>query len=284
MNGHATLSVRSLEKSYGTPNGSILRVLNGISLEVAPGGVVTLVGPSGCGKSTLLNILAGIETADAGEVDLAGQPVLGTRGRFGYMFQADILLPWRSANANVALALEIDGVPVSEARRRATELLERVGLGSFGAYYPHELSGGMRQRVALLRTFLSRRSFYLFDEPFASVDYPTQLDLEAMVEEFLGEQQAGAVVVTHDIDSAIAVGDQILVLSAPPCRIHSRIDLQGQFGGLSPLERRRHSAFGECFRQVLGAVMETSSGNGLRGAGSRRPTGTSARGSAVVQS
>jgi NitT/TauT family transport system ATP-binding protein len=190
--------------------------LDHLTLSVHEGEVVALVGPSGCGKSTLLELLAGLQQPDEGVV--AAEPG-------AYMPQRDLLLPWRNALANAALALECSGVRKAEARRRAQPLFERFGLRGFEDARPAELSGGMRQRVALARTFLSGRPLLLLDEPFASLDQITRASLQEWLADALGGEPRTVVLVTHDVQEALYLADRVAVLSPRPGRIVDEIEV-----------------------------------------------------------
>jgi ABC-type nitrate/sulfonate/bicarbonate transport system ATPase subunit len=191
-----------------------LLVLDRLSLRVEPGEVLALVGPSGCGKSTLLELLAGLQQPDEGRVE--AEPA-------AYMPQRDLLLPWRTALANAALALECAGVRKADARREAQPLFERFGLGGFERARPHELSGGMRQRVALARTFLSGRPLVLLDEPFASLDQITRGSLQEWLAGALREEPRTVVLVTHDVQEALYLADRVAIMSPRPGRIVAEI-------------------------------------------------------------
>jgi ABC-type nitrate/sulfonate/bicarbonate transport system ATPase subunit len=188
--------------------------LEHLTLSVREGEIVALVGPSGCGKSTLLELLAGLQRPDAGAV---------TAEPGAYMPQRDLLLPWRSALSNAALALECSGVRKADARRRAQPLFERFGLGGFEDARPAALSGGMRQRVALARTFLSGRPLLLLDEPFASLDQITRASLQEWLAEALSAEPRTVVLVTHDVQEALYLADRVAVLSPRPGRIVDEI-------------------------------------------------------------
>jgi NitT/TauT family transport system ATP-binding protein len=189
-----------------------LPVLDGIDLALEPGGRLAVVGPSGCGKSTLLSLLAGLEQPDAGEITGAGIE------RCALMPQRDLLLPWRSALDNAGLALELAGVPRGDARTRALPLFERFGLDGFAGTPPHELSGGMRQRVAFLRTLLAGKPVLLLDEPFGALDAITREELQEWLAAALDAEPRTVVLVTHDIDEALRLCDRLLVLSRRPAR------------------------------------------------------------------
>src|SRR3954447_16802882 len=190
--------------------------LDDLSLTVGRGEVVALVGPSGCGKSTLLELVAGLQEPDAGRV--AAEPA-------AYMPQRDLLLPWRSALANAALALECGGVRKADARRQARPLFERFELAGFEQSRPHELSGGMRQRVALARTFLSGRPLMLLDEPFASLDQITRGSLQEWLAEALRSEPRTVVLVTHDVQEALYLADRVAIMSPRPGRIVMELEV-----------------------------------------------------------
>ena len=184
--------------------------LDRVDLEVGPGEVVAVVGPSGCGKSTLLELAAGLQVPDEGSVRAP---------TCSYMPQRDLLLPWRDALGNAALALECQGVPRAEARRRAEPLFERFGLAEFERSRPAALSGGMRQRVAFLRTLLAGRPLLLLDEPFGALDAITRADLQEWLAATLAVEPRTVVLVTHDVEEAAFLADRIVVLSPRPGRI-----------------------------------------------------------------
>ncbi|MCC7021527.1 MAG: ABC transporter ATP-binding protein [Thermomicrobiales bacterium] len=201
--------------------GRRLKALDGVTLRVGAGEFVALVGPSGSGKSTLLDIIAGLLSPDSGAVLLDGaQTTAGQRlGRSAYMQQRDLLLPWRTTIGNAALGLEASGVARATAERRAGAQLERFGLGGFGAAYPAQLSGGMRQRTAFLRTMLPEKSLLLLDEPFGALDALTRADLQAWLALLWEQERPSVILVTHDVEEAIFLADRVLVLTARPGRI-----------------------------------------------------------------
>lgn len=194
------------------------------------GEFVAIVGPSGCGKSTLFNLIAGIEPLTAGEITLRGDP--DPEGRWlscGYMFQEDLLFPWRTVLDNAALGLEVSGVcSRGQARDRARELLPRFGLEGFEAHHPSELSGGMRQRVALLRTLLLRRPLLLLDEPFAALDALTRRELQDWLRETWTSGSEAALLVTHDVREAIYLANRVYVMSGRPGSVIAEIEVRGQ--------------------------------------------------------
>lgn len=186
------------------------------TLRVGAGEFVSVVGPTGCGKSTLLNIGAGLLAPSAGEVRVFGRPLEGINSRAGYMFQADALMPWRSAVDNVMVGLQYRGVDDAEARRQADAWLERVGLGGFGDRYPHQLSGGMRKRTALAQTLALDPDIILMDEPFSALDIQTRQLMENEVLDLWAAKKKAVLFITHDLDEAIAMSDRVVVLSAGP--------------------------------------------------------------------
>jgi ABC-type nitrate/sulfonate/bicarbonate transport system ATPase subunit len=194
--------------------------LDGLDLGVHPGEVVAVVGPSGCGKSTLLELGAGLQEPDEGTVMAAGahEPE-ARRAACAYMPQRDLLLPWRDALSNAALALECQGTRRKEARRRAEPLFERFGLAEFERAHPSDLSGGMRQRVAFLRTLLPGRPILLLDEPFGALDSITRADMQEWLALALAEEPRTVLLVTHDVEEALYLGDRVAILSPRPGRV-----------------------------------------------------------------
>ncbi|HEX2391702.1 MAG TPA: ABC transporter ATP-binding protein [Solirubrobacterales bacterium] len=209
------VSITGLEHSYGE-----LRTLQRLDLEVPAHGVVGLVGPSGCGKSTLLELICGLREPDAGTVAIAGGSSAPERlERCAYMPQRDLLLPWYSAIDNAALALRNQGVGRAEARRRAGELFARFGLAGFERSRPAELSGGMRQRVAFLRTLVAGKPVLALDEPFAALDAITRTEMQEWLAGALRGEPRTVVLVTHDVEEALYLCDRVVVLSARPARV-----------------------------------------------------------------
>jgi NitT/TauT family transport system ATP-binding protein len=186
------------------------------TLSIAPGEFVSVVGPTGCGKSTLLNVGAGLLAPSTGRVTVFGEPLCGINRRAGYMFQADALMPWYSALRNVTAGLDFRGMPPAEARRLGEEWLARVGLREFGDRYPHQLSGGMRKRVALAQTLILDPDIILMDEPFSALDIQTRQLMENEVLELWSARKKAVLFITHDLDEAIAMSDRVIVLSAGP--------------------------------------------------------------------
>ncbi len=214
----ASLEIRKIRKSFETEQGR-MTVLDGLSFRVRDGEFVSVLGPSGCGKSTLLNILSGLLPYDEGEIYWEGQRVPHLRSRAAYMIQKDLLLPWRRVLENVLLFPEILGIPRSESEPKARTLLMEVGLQGFERHYPHQLSGGMRQRVALARTLIANKDILLLDEPFGALDAITRANLQDLLLHLWHRYRPTILFVTHDIEEALLLSDRILVLSAVPARI-----------------------------------------------------------------
>ncbi len=187
-----------------------------VTLQVAEGEFVSVVGPTGCGKSTLLNMAAGLLAPSSGSVAVFGEPLAGINRRAGYMFQAESLMPWRTAVGNVMAGLEFRGVPPAEARAQAEGWLRRVGLGGFGDRYPHQMSGGMRKRTSLAQTLALDPDIILMDEPFSALDIQTRQLMENEVLELWQARRKAVLFITHDLDEAIAMSDRVVVLSAGP--------------------------------------------------------------------
>jgi ABC-type nitrate/sulfonate/bicarbonate transport system ATPase subunit len=209
------VALADVRRHYGE-----VQALDGVSLQVESGEVVALVGPSGCGKSTLLELVAGLQEPDGGTVEVSGAAdAPARRASCAYMPQRDLLLPWRDAIGNAALALECEGVGRPEARRRAAPLFERFGLADFERSRPSALSGGMRQRVAFLRTLLAGRPVLLLDEPFGALDSITRASMQGWLAEALEEVPRTVLLVTHDVQEALFLADRVVLLSARPGQV-----------------------------------------------------------------
>ncbi len=227
--------------------------LNGIDLDIRDGEFVALVGPSGCGKSTLLNLIAGLDRASSGEVVVEGRTVLGQlQPHVGYLFQRDALLPWKTVEGNVELPLQFRNVPPAERKRRVHEWLSRVGLAGFERRYPHQLSGGMRKRVALAATFIYNPRILLMDEPFSALDVQTRNLMENELLELWQEHRKTVLFVTHDLEEAISLADRVVVLTANPATVKKVFDV--------PLPRPRNVyevRFEEGFRRLHEEIWES---------------------------
>lgn len=207
-------------------NGKLrVEVLRPIDMHVAQGEFVTLIGPSGCGKSTLFNIIAGVEQPDEGRIVLDGEANAPRAGRTGYMPQQPLLLPWRTVEENVMLGLDVRRVPRKQALQEAHTLLKRFGLVEFAQHYPATLSGGMQQRIALLRTVLFNHTFLLLDEPFGALDALTRLSLQSWLLDIWQSFHSSVLFITHDVREAILLSDRIYVLSARPAHVLRVVDV-----------------------------------------------------------
>jgi ABC-type nitrate/sulfonate/bicarbonate transport system ATPase subunit len=224
MPSEPKLRLDGVSRSFRTPGGSF-QALAEVSLSVPQGRFISLIGPSGCGKSTIFNIIAGLLEPSTGRVLIDGVDATGTIGRVGYMLQKDLLLLWRTVLDNVILGMEIQGVPLSEARERALPLLQRYGLAGFEHLYPDALSGGMRQRAALLRTLLFDTDVILLDEPFGALDAQTKLQMQEWLMQLWSDFRKTVVFVTHDVDEAIYLSDEIYVMGTRPGRILESIPI-----------------------------------------------------------
>lgn len=243
------VELRDTTMKYETMEGEI-EALGGLSLSVDRGEFVSLVGPSGCGKSTLLSLVAGLLFPTGGEVLIEGRPVQGPSAQVGYMLQHDYLLAWRTVLSNVLLGLEIRGSTGPPERKRAVALLERYGLGAFRDSYPHQLSGGMRQRVALARTLVLDPDILLLDEPFSALDYQTRLRLQDEVGRILRDEGKTVLLVTHDITEAISMSDRVVILTRRPATVKRELVIPFRSRGLTPLATREEPDFRRYFNEI----------------------------------
>ncbi len=237
------LSFNNVEKHFGT-----LRVVEQFSSEIAPGELVALVGPSGCGKSTLLHIAAGLEKPTAGQVLADGRPIAGPDPSRMLMFQENALYPWLTLSQNVAMALELQKVGRSEAHAQAVRWLEKVKLKGFEDYFPHQVSGGMRQRCALARAFISSPEVLLLDEPFGALDALTRMTLQDALRTLIRETRPTVLLVTHDVDEALFLADRIVVFSQRPSHVLQEFNLAAR--------EKSHdlSDFADLRREILGLL------------------------------
>jgi len=220
-NSPSAVELKTVARRFVTPSGDVLSALEDFDLSIAPGEFCAVVGPTGCGKSTTLGLIAGLVQPQGGSVTLFDAPVTGVDRRVGFVFQQDAVFPWRDVLGNVMAGPLFRGVPRAIAEAEARDWIARVGLKGFEAHHPHQLSGGMRKRVALAQTFINKPQVLLMDEPFSALDVQTR---ELMQEELLQLwAQAGSAVlfVTHDLDEAILLADRVAVLTTRPARVKS---------------------------------------------------------------
>src|SRR2546429_1541648 len=248
MSDLVRLEYRNVSMRFAAASGKALTAVEGVSFAVRDGEVVSLIGPSGCGKSTLLNIGSGLYTPSEGAALVDGERVHGPNAHVAFMLQKDLLLPWRTVLENVMFGVEIQRLALPERRRRAHALLENFNLAEFAGHYPHQLSGGMRQRAALARTLAVDPSVLLMDEPFSALDAQTKMVLQQDLGRTLADTGKTALFITHDLVEAAALSDRILVMSQRPGRIIEEIT--GDIGDRdNPLRRRQHPRVrGYCVR------------------------------------
>ena len=242
------LEIQNLTQTF-VQEGAQLQVLAGLNFSVDDGQFVALLGPSGCGKSTLFNIISGLLVPDTGEIYLKGKRIYGNTGDFAYMQQKDLLLPWRTVLKNVLIGPEIHNEPIDCARAEAEKRLAQLGLSGFENSYPMQLSGGMRQRVALVRTLLFRKDVLLLDEPFGALDAMTRTVMQSILLGIWAEDKQTVLLITHDIEEALLLADKIYVLTARPATLKAELPV--------PLPRPRDitdAAFIRLKRELLASL------------------------------
>jgi len=246
-----TTAIRLKEVSlkYLTEQGET-HALDNVTLDVKQGEFLGIVGPSGSGKSTLLSLIAGLLQPTSGTVEVFGEQVRGPGSRAAYMLQQDCLLEWRTIEGNAMLGLEIMGRLNPQRRQSTRDMLTEYGLGGFQHLYPRQLSGGMRQRVALVRTLATEPSICLLDEPFSALDYTSRLNLQDDVSSILRKSGKTCVLVTHDIPEAIAMCDRVIILTNRPGKVKINLPIELSVGEKRPLLRRRAPEFGRYFTRI----------------------------------
>lgn len=251
MSVKKVLEIQNLNMTYHTVEEET-EALNNINLKVYEGEIVVIVGPSGCGKSTLLSLVAGLIEPSSGTIKVNGTEVKECRKDIGYMFQKDHLFEWRNILDNVLLGLQVQGKIDERAKGFAIDLLKSYGLGKFNKHYPRQLSGGMRQRAALIRTLVTKPDFLLLDEPFSALDYQTRLVIADEIGTILKKEGRTALMVTHDIAEAISMADRIIVLSNRPAKIQDIIEIKLTCpdGKRTPMNSRKAPEFGKYFNQI----------------------------------
>ena len=249
------LEVKDLSYSYHSMDGET-KALSNISFSVSAGEFLAVVGPSGCGKSTLLSLICGLLKASEGSVLIDGKPMETGDSRIGYMLQKDHLFEWRTIFSNACLGLEIQRNLDEEGRERVRQLLETYGLEDFADARPSELSGGMRQRAALIRTLALEPDILLLDEPFSALDYQTRLAVCDDISTIIREQKKTAILVTHDLSEAVSAADRILILTKRPGRVKDTITIKFPDNAGSPLLRRNCPEFSSYFNDVWKVLRE----------------------------
>ena len=246
---HSLFEIQHLSYAYHTMQGET-PALSDITFTVNSGDFVAIVGPSGCGKSTLLNLLSGMLTPESGTLLLNGAPLTAdSRRHIGYMLQQDYLLEWRNIWKNVLLGLEIRHELTEESRTYAKQLLEKYGLKKFSQSKPSQLSGGMRQRAALVRTLVLKPELLLLDEPFSALDYQTRLSVSNDIGSIIRNEKKTAILVTHDLAEAVSLADRIIILTARPGHIQRIVSVTFPTD-LTPMERRDHDDFKTYFNLI----------------------------------
>ena len=243
------LEVRDVSLSYHCISGETT-ALSHISFDLMPGEFLAVVGPSGCGKSTLLNVICGLQKAEEGTILMEGEPLRKGTPRIGYMLQKDHLLEWRSIYKNILLGLEIRKDITKDRLTYIDEMLNAYGLDKFRNSRPSQLSGGMRQRAALIRTLALKPDLLLLDEPFSALDYQTRLNVSDDIGKILKKERKPAILVTHDIAEAISMADRILILSSRPATVEKIVPIHLDIENRTPLSSRNAPAFKSYFNLI----------------------------------
>ncbi|HCX49618.1 MAG TPA: spermidine/putrescine ABC transporter ATP-binding protein [Bacillus sp. (in: Bacteria)] len=243
------LKIEGIHHTYFTKS-SATTALSDISLTVEEGEFVSFLGPSGCGKTTLLSIIAGLIKPTEGSITLEDQPIEKLKSQIGYMLQQDYLFPWKTIEENILLGLKLNNLLTSKKKQDTLRLLDQMGLSGFEKQYPSQLSGGMRQRVALVRTLATEPKLLMLDEPFSALDYQTKLRLEDLVSETLKTFHKTAILVTHDIGEAIAMSDRIFLFSPRPGKILKSFSIPEELRTISPFQARNHELYPEIFQTI----------------------------------
>lgn len=243
------LELQHVSYAYHSMDGELL-ALSDISFQVEEGEFLAVVGPSGCGKSTLLSLICGLLKAEKGSILLDGRPVKESRSKIGYMLQKDYLFEWRDIYSNVMLGLEIQKKRIPENIGRVERMLATYGLSAFQHVRPSQLSGGMRQRAALIRTLALEPGLLLLDEPFSALDYQTRLEVCEDIFDIIKREQKTAILVTHDLSEAISVADRVIVLTKRPARVRAIVPVSFQLEKRTPMTVRNAPEFKDYFNTI----------------------------------
>ena len=243
------LELKNINYSYHRPEGET-PALSDISFSLAPGGFTAVVGPSGCGKSTLLSLIAGLMIPESGDIRLNGKPLTENASNIGYMLQHDHLFEWRTVYRNILLGAEINRSLDAGTKKKADALLEQYGLKPFARAKPSQLSGGMRQRAALIRTLLLDPELLLLDEPFSALDYQTRLTVSDDIGQIIRRSGKTALLVTHDLSEAVSLADRVIVLSKRPATVLCIVPVSFNLENDTPLNRRNAPEFKTYFNQI----------------------------------
>lgn len=243
------LELKNISKTYQHKNGELLAIKD-INFKVKEGEFVSIIGPSGCGKSTILSVIAGLEKKTNGEVYIEREKIDGISSKIGYMLQRDCLLEWRNIYDNVMFGLEIKKIKNKENIKYAEELLKKYGLYEFKDKFPNQLSGGMRQRVALIRTLAIKPKILLLDEAFSALDYQTRIKVTVDIYSILKKERITTVMVTHDITEAISMADRVIVLTKRPGTIKNIYDIDFKIENRNPLNCRNLPLFSKYFNTL----------------------------------
>ncbi len=249
------LEVKNISKKYQAKQGEVLAIEN-INFRVKKGEFISIIGPSGCGKSTLLSIISGLEEKTSGKIYLEGEKIEGLSDKIGYMLQKDCLLDWRTIFSNSILGLEIKGILNDENKKYVEDLLKKYNLYEFKDKYPSELSGGMRQRAALIRTLATRPKILLLDEAFSALDYQTRIMVTNDIYGILRKENITTVMVTHDISEAISMSDKVIVLTKRPGTIKDIHKIEFDIENRNPINCRESPKFSKYFNTLWKELRE----------------------------
>jgi NitT/TauT family transport system ATP-binding protein len=243
------LEIKNVHHTYFTKT-SANTALSDVSIQIEEGEFISFLGPSGCGKTTLLSIIAGLFPPTEGEIFLEKKPIKHSSNQMGYMLQQDYLFPWKTIEDNIFLGLKLSNQLNETSRKHALGLLHEMGLSGVAKQFPKQLSGGMRQRVALVRTLATEPKILMLDEPFSALDYQTKLKLEDLVSATLKAFGKTAILVTHDIGEAIAMSDRVFLFAANPGRVHKVFTIPEDLKILTPFEARNNEQFSNVFQTI----------------------------------